>query len=98
MPPRDLLPEEHVYRDKGCSIHGACLTCPLSRCRYERPPKAALLDVAALQMLTLVESGMEIAAAARQLGRSPRTGYRQVQHLRDVGLMYKPATTSSAQE
>jgi len=26
-----------VYADDGCSVHPACLTCPLPRCRYDNP-------------------------------------------------------------
>jgi hypothetical protein len=33
----DTIPEMTRYRDDGCDIHPACLTCPLPRCRYDEP-------------------------------------------------------------
>ena len=35
--PRDewALPENVVYKDTGCDLFPACLTCPLPRCRYD---------------------------------------------------------------
>lgn len=29
------LPENARYRDTGCSLHSACLTCPFDKCRYD---------------------------------------------------------------
>ncbi len=29
------LPEHTEYRDTGCDLHPACLTCPFERCRYD---------------------------------------------------------------
>lgn len=34
---RDPLPEHLDYRDDGCDLHPACLSCPFSRCRYDEP-------------------------------------------------------------
>lgn len=28
-------PEEVIYRDTGCEVHHACLSCPLPVCKYE---------------------------------------------------------------
>lgn len=32
---RSALPEYHDYRDTGCLLHSACLTCPESSCAME---------------------------------------------------------------
>lgn len=29
------LPENAQWRDTGCSLHSACLTCPFDKCRYD---------------------------------------------------------------
>ncbi len=31
------LPESMEFKDTGCDIHPACLTCPLPQCRYDDP-------------------------------------------------------------
>lgn len=31
------LPEYTEYRDTGCDLHPACLSCPFERCRYDTP-------------------------------------------------------------
>ncbi|MEX2446218.1 MAG: hypothetical protein WD734_02675 [Dehalococcoidia bacterium] len=33
----DALPEHQEYRDEGCDLFASCLSCPLSRCRYDEP-------------------------------------------------------------
>ena len=34
----DRLPEHMPYYDSGCSVHPACLTCPLPQSRYDAQP------------------------------------------------------------
>jgi hypothetical protein len=36
-PPVDRVPELTHYRDEGCVVWHACLTCPLPRCIYDDP-------------------------------------------------------------
>lgn len=33
----DSLPEAWEYRDSGCALHAACLSCPLPRCIDDEP-------------------------------------------------------------
>ena len=33
----DVLPEQHQYRDEGCSVSPSCLRCPLPWCKYDDP-------------------------------------------------------------
>ena len=33
----DALPEHIDYRDDGCDLFPSCLSCPLTRCRYDVP-------------------------------------------------------------
>src|SRR5689334_18650010 len=31
------------YRDEGCNLHPACLSCPLDRCQFEDSERRAML-------------------------------------------------------
>ncbi len=86
---RDDRPERGRYRDTGCDLHTACLTCPFERCRYDRP--ADSLSHAAVckaernrgriqQALARGLNGPEIAS---ETGLSLRTVYR---HLSALGI------------
>ena len=45
-PREDALPEHLHYRDGGCDLFAACLTCPLPHCRYDVPGGAARCSTA----------------------------------------------------
>lgn len=74
------------YKDTGCDIHPACLTCPLPRCRYDLPPKTALAIVQAMKLRELVARGETVARAASILGISRRSAFRAVKLLRQMGI------------
>jgi methylphosphotriester-DNA--protein-cysteine methyltransferase len=80
---RALDPE--VYRDTGCAVHSACLSCPLPRCRYDEPGwlqreersarDAEVLTIRAHQALTVEQ-------LASRFNLSQRTVHRILQRSR----------------
>ncbi|MFQ5879780.1 MAG: sigma factor-like helix-turn-helix DNA-binding protein [Dehalococcoidia bacterium] len=75
----DALPEHFPYRDGGCDVHPACLTCPLPRCRYDDPRGARGLlnsqrDHEILQLRW--RQGLAVDDLARRYGISRRTVFR----------------------
>lgn len=64
------------YRDDGCSIAPSCLSCPLSVCRYDLPPKAAGALLRESQLRGLLSQGLTADEAAAAMGVSRRTVFR----------------------
>ena len=89
---RDMLPEHVNYRDKGCHVAPACLTCPLERCIYDVDRNAEFLAgrrerralnrerIAALQAQG-IRRASEIAA---RMGMGKRTVQRELQEMRSL--------------
>jgi hypothetical protein len=81
---KSYLPEYQQYRDTGCSLHSACLTCPFETCRYEdvlRHAKGGSSGKGQLNQRLINElssSGMNYAEIARRLNLSSRTVRRLV--------------------
>ncbi len=74
----DALPEFTRYRDNGCDVHPSCLTCPLSRCRYEEPGglRALLNKTRDQQIVGQRATGVPVAELAARFGVSRRTVFR----------------------
>lgn len=82
---RSQLPEEAEYRDTGCELHSACLTCPLPLevCPEEdfrRPRRDQVRAWAkARRARQLRAKGLTIAAIALALQISERSAFRYLQ-------------------
>jgi hypothetical protein len=74
----DALPEYTRYRDDGCDAHPTCLTCPLSRCRYDEPGGLrALLNADRDQEIVACRlGGATVDDLAGRFGVSRRTVFR----------------------
>ena len=71
-------PEHTPYRDTGCDIAPACLTCPLMRCRYDEPGGLVALRRLAqdARVLELVRERKTVGQIAEATGLSVRTVQR----------------------
>lgn len=81
-PRQDALPESTPYRDRGCELHVACLTCPLPRCRYDVPGGARALvnrDRNAVIRRLRLHAGLPVDEIARRFSISRRTVFRVLQ-------------------
>ena len=54
------------YADTGCDLHPKCLTCPLSRCVYDRPEQAP--HAGATPMFARHVAQPDYATACRRCG------------------------------
>ncbi len=75
----NAYPEGTDYRDEGCDLHPACLTCPFERCKYDIP-SSERSDVTFNERLEQVRAlhgrGLTVKAIAKHLGMSRRTVFR----------------------
>ena len=71
----DILPENAFYRDTGCDVSPACLTCPLPVCKYDDPGWLSRKDHRErdAKILSLRASGVSALGIARHLNISTRT-------------------------
>ena len=71
----NLLPDEINWRDEGCEVFQACLSCPLPRCVEEEPRGQQRLRLAARnkRMVELRRSGKSVTDIAGLFGVSRRT-------------------------
>lgn len=74
----DSLPEQIGYRDDGCDIYPACLTCPLPRCRYDEKGglRAMINGYRDRQIAELRDSGVPAEDLSERFGLSRRTIFR----------------------
>jgi len=74
----DALPENASYRDTGCDLHSACLTCPLVRCRYDRRSGVRGLrnEFRDARIRRLRRQGKSVPQIMAETGVSRRTVYR----------------------
>ena len=70
------LPEHTTYRDDGCDLQPACLSCSLPRCRMDLPPGVARAILQARQLHELLAEGLTMDQAAVALRLSRRQTYR----------------------
>jgi hypothetical protein len=76
---QDALPEFTRYRDEGCDLYPSCLTCPLPRCRYDKPGGArAIFNVRRDREIRRLRrgQGLSVDMLARRYGVSRRTVFR----------------------
>jgi hypothetical protein len=76
---QDALPEFTRYRDEGCDLYPSCLTCPLPRCRYDKPGGArAILNLRRDREIRRLRrrQGLPVDMLARRYGVSRRTVFR----------------------
>lgn len=75
----DALPEHMEYRDDGCDLYPSCLSCPLSRCRYDVPGGVrALLNKERDHQIRVMreDAGMSVDEIADRFQVSRRTVFR----------------------
>ena len=85
-PREDALPELLLrvgrYRDDGCDLFAACLTCPLPRCRYDVAggARTMLNEVRDDEIRQLrLDGGVAVDEIARRFRVSRRTVFRVLQ-------------------
>ena len=85
----DALPENTLYRDKGCG--GGCdrsLECPFDRCRLDEPLVARQKERArrdAAIVRARLEEGLPARDLAERFNVGPRTVYRILQSAQEMG-------------
>jgi len=75
----DALPEHIDYRDDGCDLFPSCLSCPLTRCRYDVPGGVrALLNQERDHQIRVMreEAGLSVDEIADLFEVSRRTVFR----------------------
>ena len=85
----DVLPEQHQYRDEGCSVSPSCLRCPLPWCKYDDPAayhRELRLSRDREVMQVKLEQGKSVPQLARHFGLSERTIHRILERARVVTL------------
>ncbi len=78
------LPEQVDYRDDGCEVAPACLTCPLIRCRYDEQggvQTMATRDRREKIRAAYIQDDADVDALARRFGVSRRTVLRAIARL-----------------
>ena len=77
----DILPENIRYRDTGCELHSACLTCPLPVCKEElsHGRQSVRARMRTLQINLLLSEGRSIGWIMQVMGVSERTVYRALE-------------------
>jgi len=76
---QDALPEFTRYRDEGCDLYASCLTCPLPRCRYDKPGGArAIFNLRRDREIRHLRrrQNLPVDTLARRYGVSRRTVFR----------------------
>ena len=85
----DVLPEQHQYRDEGCSVSPSCLRCPLPWCKYDDPAayhRELRLSRDREVMQVKREQGKTVPQLARHFGLSERMIHRILERARVVTL------------
>ena len=86
-PEIDVLPEQHQYRDEGCSVSPSCLRCPLPWCKYDDPVayhRELRLSRDREVMQVKRDQGKSVPQLARQFCLSERTIHRILERSRVV--------------
>lgn len=82
--------EPTIYRDQGCSIAPACLSCPLLQCKYDTPEIPPTKLRAIVQRATRIREmrrlNLSVEEAARRWKITTRTVYRMIQLEKINGL------------
>lgn len=74
----DAYPENTDYRDEGCELNPACLTCPLEVCRFDLPYGVQTLRTSTRmdQARDLRRHGRTVVQIGQELGISRRSVFR----------------------
>jgi hypothetical protein len=82
---RDAYPEHFDYRDDGCHLHPACLTCPRLLCIFDEPQgaRARQLREETRTIRQLLADGVTVGEVAARLRITRRSVYRRLQALRE---------------
>lgn len=86
----DAYPEYYDYRDTGCVVYHACLSCPLSKCIYDSAKKGKYYwdnDKIESEVLEKTNAGWSVRQIVKWLGASPRTVKRLRKHLKEQGKL-----------
>jgi len=77
----DILPENIHYRDTGCELYSACLTCPLPVCKEElsHGRQSVRARMRTLQINLLLSEGRSIGWIMQVMGVGERTVYRALE-------------------
>jgi len=79
----DALPEGANYRDTGCSLHSACLSCPFEQCRFDGEGTRSLRAERTKQRVRDAwVRGLSINGIAAEAGISRRSVHRVLRELR----------------
>lgn len=92
-PVLDRLPEMMAFRDTGCDVHPACLTCPLPQCRYDEPgwrQREERLERDAEIARMRARHGLSVEELAARFGVSTRTVHRVLSRGHAVTLRSLP--------
>ncbi len=89
----DDLPEYIRYKDVGCELHSACLTCPLPVCKEEltQGVQAVRAYMRNLQIQLLRDEGRTVEWIAQVMGITIRGVYKSTARKHELG----PLTDSS---
>jgi len=87
----NLLSDEINWRDEGCEVFQACLSCPLPRCVEEEPRGQQQLRLTARnkRMVELRQSGKSVRGIAGLFGVSRRTVERALKNQNDNAKIKK---------
>ncbi len=97
--PPDRVPELTHYRDEGCRVWPACLTCPLPRCVEEEPsPRRGLHRSRNESIVRLHEAGWSGARLAAHYHMSERHIFRIIRHVRHAGRQPRSSPASDHAE
>ncbi len=86
---QDTSPEYVKYKDVGCELHSACLTCPLVVCKEELT--MGIQDVRAhmrkLQIQLLRDEGHPVRWIADVMGITARGVYKSLAHISELDVL-----------
>lgn len=85
----DALPEYIRYKDVGCDLHSACLTCPLPVCKEEltQGVQAIRAYMRNLQIQLFRDEGHTVEWIAQVMGITVRGVYKSTARKRELGLL-----------
>lgn len=83
----DALPEFTTYRDTGCSLFPARLSCPLPLCRFDLGIAHQRANERVRVAAGMAIDGHDPHAIAQALGITVRTVYRSLTVARAQGLL-----------
>lgn len=86
MKPHTTKPDTTDYKDEGCDLHEACLTCPLPACRYDLSQRSWTRSAVRAEIAEAYLQGGNARAVAVRFAVSVRTVHRAVRQSADGKL------------